>query len=228
MNNIEIEISPAGEKSKVSWADNTVSATINSRDQKSNQIAWASFYRYKQELTSKLYSLQHRLRLFNVVITPALSYASGTWTPSREHERMTRSIQRKILRLIVQTKRKHKRKPQTSEKESHRSSDEETVEGSSSNKDCDQDSDVSSTDDNDNEIDTDETEEEDRIEFMKHSFAGEKLQPKSHVGLKHTENEMAIGSEHSIATRRTMGKECSKMELRPQHQTQDTQISGNI
>ena len=39
-----------------------------------------------------------------MVITPTLSYASGTWTLSKEHERMIRSTQRKMLRLIVQTK----------------------------------------------------------------------------------------------------------------------------
>ena len=37
---------------------------------------------------------------------------------------------------------------------------------------------------------------------------------------------MASGNENSIATRRTMGKE-SRMEPRPQHQNQDTQICGN-
>ena len=68
------------------------------------RASWASFYRYKQELTSKSYLLQHRLRLFNMVITPTLSCASGTWTLSREHERMIRSTQRKLFRLFVQTK----------------------------------------------------------------------------------------------------------------------------
>ena len=40
-----------------------------------------------------------------MVVTPTLSYASGTWTLSREHER-----QRKMLRLIVQTKRNYKKR----------------------------------------------------------------------------------------------------------------------
>ena len=93
-------------ESEISWTNNYVSATGNSRDRKSKQ---ASFNSYKQELTSKSYFLQHRLRLFYMVITPTLSYASGTWTPSREHERMVRSTQRKMLRFIVQTKRKYKK-----------------------------------------------------------------------------------------------------------------------
>ena len=154
----------------------------NRKQQRSkNRIraAWALFYRHKQELKSKSYFLQHRLRLFNMVITPTLSYASGTWTLSREHERMIRSTQRKMLRLIVQTQRKYKKKTQTSKNEkdgqdakvNHRSSDHETAEGSSSNTDCDQDSDVSFMEDTDEEIDTGEIEEEEWIEYMKRSTA---------------------------------------------------------
>ena len=43
------------------------------------QATWA-FHKYRQELTSKAYRLCHRLRLFNMVITPTMTYASGTWT----------------------------------------------------------------------------------------------------------------------------------------------------
>ena len=67
---------------------------------------------------------------------------------------------------------KHKKKAQPSfneeenedEKANHRSSDEETTEGSSSNTDCDQYSDISFMNDTEEEIDTSETEDEDRIE----------------------------------------------------------------
>ena len=69
-----------------------------------------------------------------MVITPTLSYASGTWTPSREHERLIRSTQRKMLHLIVQTRKYHKttqpsmnEKDEEGEKENHRSSDGETA-----------------------------------------------------------------------------------------------------
>ena len=85
---------------------------------------------------------------------------------------MIRSNQRKILRLIVQTKRKYKKKTQTSKDEkdeegdkvNHRRSDDETLECCSSNTDCDQDSDVSFMNDTDEEIDTAEIEEEEWIE----------------------------------------------------------------
>ena len=127
-----------------------------------------------------------------MVISPTLSYASGTWTLTKEHERMIRSTQRKMLRLIVQTKRKHKNKTQNYKegkependkqpqnekgddeegKESHKSSQDETEEGSSSNTDCDQSSDVSFAKDTDEEIDTAEIEQRglDRIHKKKHS-----------------------------------------------------------
>ena len=44
------------------------------------RAAWATFHKYRQELTSRNYMLRHRLRLFDAVITPTMSYASGTWT----------------------------------------------------------------------------------------------------------------------------------------------------
>ena len=63
----------------------------------------------KKEVRTKNCLLRHRLRLFKMVITPTLTYRSGTWTVSHEHEKLIRS-QRKMLRLIVQTKRKYKTK----------------------------------------------------------------------------------------------------------------------
>ena len=71
--------------------------------------AWATFHKYRQELTSKKYLLNSRLRLFDATVSPTLCYAAGTWTLSKEHERMIQSTQRKMLRLIIQTKRKYKK-----------------------------------------------------------------------------------------------------------------------
>ena len=73
------------------------------------RAAWATFHKYRQELTSKNYMLKHRLRLFDATVSPTLCYAAGTWTPNKEHERMIQSTQRKMLRLIIQTKRTYKK-----------------------------------------------------------------------------------------------------------------------
>ena len=64
--------------------------------------AWAAFLKFRQELTSKTYRYKDRLRLFDMVITPTLTYACATWTLTKEHERMTKSTQREMLRLIIQ------------------------------------------------------------------------------------------------------------------------------
>ena len=66
------------------------------------RTAWATFHKYRQELTSKNYLLKHRLRLFDAAITPTICYASGTWAPTKKHERMLQSAQRNMLRLIIQ------------------------------------------------------------------------------------------------------------------------------
>ena len=163
---------------EISWARNITFQQQETAEIKNRiRVAGASFHRCKQELTSRSYFLQHRHRLFNMVITPTVSCASGTWAQTREHERRIRSTQHKMLRFIVQTKRKYKKKTQPSrnvededaEKANHRSSDEETAEGSSSNTCCDQDSDISFMKDSDQEIDTGEIEEEDWIEYLRRS-----------------------------------------------------------
>ena len=44
------------------------------------------------------------------------TYANGTWTLSQKHERMIKTAQRKMLRFIVQTKRKYKPKKDAADK----------------------------------------------------------------------------------------------------------------
>ena len=65
--------------------------------------------KYRQEVTSKNYMLNHCLRLFDAPISPTICYAAGIWAPDKEHERMIQSTQRKMLQLIIQTKRKYKK-----------------------------------------------------------------------------------------------------------------------
>ena len=73
------------------------------------RASWATFHKYRQELPSKNYTLKHRLRLFDAAISPTICYAGGTWTPNEEHEKKIQSTQGKMLRLIIQTKRKTKK-----------------------------------------------------------------------------------------------------------------------
>ena len=47
------------------------------------RAAWATFHKYRQELTSKNYMLKHRLRLFDATVSPTVCYAAGTWAPKK-------------------------------------------------------------------------------------------------------------------------------------------------
>ena len=135
------------------------------------RAAWATFHKYRQELTSKNYMLKHRLRLFDATVSPTICYAAGTWAPNKE--------QRKMLRLIFQTKRKYKKieKQDIEPKEENGkvditemcSTDDESGDGQSTKTQDDVDSEVTFEDDPDEEMDTTTIEEEDWIDYIKRS-----------------------------------------------------------
>ena len=114
VDNIQVEILRKSDSARF------LGQKVTFEDQETEEVknrlkaAWAAFHKYRQELTSKGYRLCHRLRLFNMVITPTMTYASGTWTLTQKHEKMIRTAQRKMLRLIIQTKRKYKKKRRSS------------------------------------------------------------------------------------------------------------------
>ena len=114
VDNIQIEILRKSDSARY------LGQKVTFEDQETEEVknrlkaAWAAFHKYRQELTSKDYRLCHRLRLFNMVITPTMTYASGTWTLTQKHEKMIRTAQRKMLRLIIQTKSIYKKKRRTS------------------------------------------------------------------------------------------------------------------
>ena len=145
------------------------------------RAAWTTFHKYRQELTSKKYMLKLRLRLFDATVSPTLCYAAGTWTPSREHERMIQSTQRKMLRLIIQTKRKykkiekqvieHKDEEGIADKTENCSTDDESGDGQSTKSEDDVDSGVTFDEDSEKDIDTIEIEEEDWIDYIRRSTA---------------------------------------------------------
>ena len=68
--------------------------------------AWKKFYAQKQELTSRVYSLNDRLRLFHGTVTPTILYGSEAWTMTKELEQKVQSTQRKMLRMIVHLPRR--------------------------------------------------------------------------------------------------------------------------
>ena len=180
VDNIQIEILKKSDSARY------LGQKVTFQDQETEEVknrlkaAWAAFHKYRQELTSKDYRLCHRLRLFNMVITPTMTYASGTWTLTQKHEKMIRKAQRKMLRLIIQTKRKYKKKERTSnnkkeevpdgmkEENNENISDKETEDDLQEDSNKDQDSDVSFQEEADEEIDATDN-EEDWVTFIKRS-----------------------------------------------------------
>ena len=50
------------------------------------------------------------MRLFVSVVTPSLMCGVGTWILTFEHEKQTRTVQRRMPRLIIQTKTRYNNK----------------------------------------------------------------------------------------------------------------------
>ena len=168
VDNIKIEVLAKGDNSRYLGQNITFEEQETEEIKNRLKSAWVALHR-----------LCHRLRLFSMVITPTLTYASGTWTLTQKHEKAIKTAQRKMIRLIVQTKRKYKSKKDAAKKmeeeiekqadeESKGTTDEETEEGSDHNSDKDQDRDVSFQEDDEEEIDSTEK-EEDWIGYIKRS-----------------------------------------------------------
>ena len=164
------------------------------------RAAWATFHKYRQELTSKNYMLKH-----DATISPTVCYAAGTWASNKEHERMIQSMQRKMLRLIIQTKRKYKKieKQDIEPKDENRKVDiTDMCSADESTKTHDDvDSGVTFEDDVDEEMDA--IEEEDWIEYTKRSTvdAMDKMErAKIRCWNRTHKNEMEIGTENCNIT----------------------------
>ena len=65
----------------------------------------AKFNQYKEELTSSVYSLRSRLRLFSSVLTGTMVYACSSWTLTCAQEQLLRTTQRKMLHSILGQRR---------------------------------------------------------------------------------------------------------------------------
>ena len=77
--NIKIEVLAKGDSARYLGQKITFEEQETEEIKNRLKAAWAAFHKYCQELTSKDYRLCRRLRLFGMVITPTLTYASGTW-----------------------------------------------------------------------------------------------------------------------------------------------------
>ena len=67
--------------------------------------AWRKFWAQRHELTSSSFSLKSRLKLLDSTISPCILYGSGCWTLTAERRRKLQTNQRRMLRMIVNTRR---------------------------------------------------------------------------------------------------------------------------
>ena len=176
---MSIEILTKKRKREIFGPENLVPPTRDIGNQEQDQSSMGDLPQIQTRTDIKKYMFNHRLRLFDATVSPTLCYAAGTWTPSKEHERMIQSTERKMLRLIIQTKRKDKKiekqdiEPKDekgiADKTENCSTDEESGDGQSTKSEDDVDSGVTFDEDSEKEIDTIEFEEEDWIEYIKRS-----------------------------------------------------------
>ena len=68
--------------------------------------AWGAFSRHKQELGDRRHRLKDRLKLFDAVVMSTLLYGCETWTLKVDQERRLGVLQRKMLRLVLNAKRR--------------------------------------------------------------------------------------------------------------------------
>ena len=68
--------------------------------------AWRKFVSLKQELTSNMYPLKHRMKLFQCVVMPTALYGSAAWTLRKPEELVLLRTQRRMLRMMLGSKRR--------------------------------------------------------------------------------------------------------------------------
>ena len=86
VDNIKIEVLSKGDSARYFGQKITFEEQETEEIKNWLKAAWAEFHKYRQEVSSKDYRLYQGLRLFSMVITPTLTYASETWTFSQKHE----------------------------------------------------------------------------------------------------------------------------------------------
>ena len=67
--------------------------------------AWGAFSRHKKELTDKRHRLRDRLKLFDAIITPTVLYGCESWALRVDQQKRLRTLQRKMLRMVLNAKR---------------------------------------------------------------------------------------------------------------------------
>ena len=99
------------EKNHTSGADDNINGSRNYRGTAQDPLCLVRVRQTSTGIDIQVL-LRHKLHLFGAVATPTIMYGARTWTTTKEHENMIRTTQRRMLRLIIQNKRKYKNKKQ--------------------------------------------------------------------------------------------------------------------
>jgi hypothetical protein len=91
----------------------------------------------RDELTNKHYPLKSRLKLFDATVGATILYGCEAWTLKKNQQNRLKTIQRKMLRMILGAKRK--KMPNPVETESDRSNEEERPSSTSNSVEMDED-----------------------------------------------------------------------------------------
>ena len=211
VDNIQIEILRKRESARYLGQKITFEDLATEEIKNRLRAAWAAFHKYRQELTSRDYRLCHRLRPLQYGHHTYVDLCKRHVDTHAKHEKMIKTAQQKMLRLIKQTKRKYKTKRKasnkkdeepevTKDKDNDNMSEKDTEDESQEDSNKDQDSDVSFQEQADEEIDATEN-EEDWIEFIKRSTkeAEEHMEnARYHAGLRYTEDQNGEWQEGSF------------------------------
>ena len=106
--------------------------------------AWRKFNLLRHELTSKTYPLKSPLRLFEGTITPTVLYGCTAWTLTKDMVTKLQRAQRRMIRMVIGTPRRHNGTPRTHTSQTSPTSNDD---GDATNSDSDDQStdDVAST-----------------------------------------------------------------------------------
>ena len=96
-----------GPMESTKWLGRKVSFHDPHEQELSNRIAaaWGAFTKHKEELTSRRFRWGDRLKLFNAVVSSTVLYGCETWTLRIDQQRRLRTVQRRMLRMVLNTKR---------------------------------------------------------------------------------------------------------------------------
>ena len=77
--------------------------------------AWAKSSIYREQLVDREIPIKHWIQLFDAIVTPTVLCGSRCWVMTADRQHKLRTVQRRMLRMILGTKRKYSDSQATAE-----------------------------------------------------------------------------------------------------------------